>query len=45
MSKGSKPRPCKVNRKQFEENWDKIFNKKKDVKQGDTNAPNCTTKL
>ena len=27
MSKGSNPRPI-PNRKQFEENWDKIFKKK-----------------
>jgi|TARA_B110000285_G_C14496046_1_gene326020 hypothetical protein len=28
--KGSKPRPFGVKRKTFEDNWDKIFNKKKD---------------
>ena len=28
MSKGSKPRPIQ-DRKQFEDNWDKIFGKKK----------------
>jgi len=28
--KGSKPRPSAVKRKTFEDNWDKIFNKKKD---------------
>ena len=26
--KGSKPRPLSVPRKQFEDNWDKIFGKK-----------------
>ena len=29
MSKGSKARPFSVNRKTFEENWDKIFSKGK----------------
>lgn len=28
MSKGSKPRPISVPKKQFDENWDKIFNNK-----------------
>lgn len=27
--KGSKPRPFSVDRKTFEDNWDRIFNKKK----------------
>jgi hypothetical protein len=27
--KGSKPRPFSVNQKTFNDNWDKIFNKKK----------------
>lgn len=27
--KGSRPRPYSVDRKTFEENWDKIFGKKK----------------
>ncbi len=27
--KGSKPRPFSVDKKKFDENWDKIFNKKK----------------
>ena len=26
--KGSKPRPFSVDRKTFEDNWDRIFNKK-----------------
>ena len=30
MSKGDKPRPVK-DQKQFDDNWDKIFNKKKKV--------------
>ena len=30
MSKGSTPRPRQVPRKQYEDNWDKIFNKKKE---------------
>lgn len=28
MSKGSAPRPFSVDRKQFEDNWDKIFGDK-----------------
>jgi len=31
--KGSKPRPLSVPRKQFEENWERIFEKKKQPKQ------------
>lgn len=31
MSKGSDPRPMKVDKKTFENNWDKIF--KKNVKE------------
>ena len=27
MSKGSRPRPIEVERKVFEDNWDRIFNK------------------
>lgn len=30
MSKGSKPRPMEISRKEFKENFDKIFYKKKD---------------
>lgn len=33
--KGSQQRPTQVPRKQFEDNWDKIFNKKE---KGDSNA-------
>ena len=29
MSKGSKPRPIEVDRKTYEDNWDRIFNKDK----------------
>ena len=32
MSKGSGRRPAKVPRKQFEDNWDKVFGKKKPQK-------------
>jgi len=32
MGKGSKPRPMEVSRKEFKENYDKIFRKKKDSK-------------
>jgi hypothetical protein len=28
--KGSSPRPFSVDRKKFEENWDRIFNKKQE---------------
>jgi hypothetical protein len=31
--KGSKPRPLSIPRKKFEENWDRIFGKKKQSKQ------------
>lgn len=31
--KGSRPRPLSVDRKTFENNWDKIFKKKKENKQ------------
>lgn len=37
--KGSRPRPIK-DRKQFEENWDKIFNKKQPQMQ-QPDVPNC----
>jgi len=30
--KGSKPRPLSVPRKQFDENWERIFGKKKQQK-------------
>jgi len=30
--KGSKPRPLSIPRKQFENNWERIFGKKKDDK-------------
>lgn len=29
--KGSKPRPLSIPRKQFEDNWDRIFNQKKKI--------------
>lgn len=29
MGKGSTPRPYEVPRKQFEDNWEKVFGKKK----------------
>ena len=29
MSKGSKQRPKKISKEQFDKNWDKIFGKKK----------------
>ena len=31
MGKGSKQRPLKIPRKQFEENWDKIFGTKRHI--------------
>lgn len=49
MSKGSNQRPSKVPKKQYEENWDKIFGKKKNEKPKKTDKngnrifgnPNC----
>jgi len=35
MGKGSKPRPVNIPRKQFEDNWDKIFNNKNKEKKDD----------
>jgi len=31
--KGSKPRPLSVPRKQFDDNWDRIFGKKREEKK------------
>ena len=31
--KGSKPRPLSIPRKQFDDNWDRIFGKKKEEKK------------
>ena len=31
--KGSKPRPLSVSRNQFDDNWDRIFGKKKEEKK------------
>ena len=33
MGKGSKPRPMSISYKQWEENWDRIFGKKKEPKK------------
>jgi hypothetical protein len=33
--KGSSPRPFSVDRKKFEDNWDRIFTKKKEEKKKD----------
>lgn len=33
MGKGSKQRPLKVPRKQFEDNWDKIFGTKRNISE------------
>ena len=41
MSKGSKPRPIQ-DRKKFEENWDKIFNKQKKAICDNFGRCNCT---
>jgi hypothetical protein len=38
MGKGSKPRPIQ-DRKQFEDNWDKIFGKKKPNDDSKTKDP------
>jgi len=40
--KGSKPRPLSIPRKQFDDNWERIFGKKqseKDTKQKDSSVP------
>jgi hypothetical protein len=43
--KGSKPRPI-TDKKQFEDNWDRIFNKPKPEKQHDTKqTPNGDSKI
>ena len=42
--KGSKPRPIK-NQEQFEENWDKIFGRKKIPKHGATQIHKDKTKV
>ena len=42
--KGSKPRPI-TNQKQFEENWDSIFARKKSPKHGATKIHTDKTKL
>jgi hypothetical protein len=43
--KGSKPRPI-TDKKQFEDNWDKIFKKPKPEKQDDTKqTPNGDSKI
>lgn len=35
--KGSKPRPLSVPRKQFDDNWDRIFGKKKSERDKEQN--------
>jgi len=42
--KGSKPRPIK-NQKEFEDNWDKIFGRKKTPKHGATQIHKDKTKV
>tara|TARA_R100001460_G_scaffold4800_4_gene13528 strand:- start:9238 stop:9429 length:192 start_codon:yes stop_codon:yes gene_type:complete len=42
--KGSKPRPI-TNQKEFEENWDKIFGRKKTPKHGATQVHKDKTKV
>ena len=37
--KGSKPRPISVPRKQFDENWERIFGKKKSKKEKINRVP------
>ena len=44
MGKGSKPRPI-TNQEQFEENWNKIFGRKKIPKHGATQIHKDKTKL
>ena len=49
MSKGSKQRPKKITKEQFDKNWEKIFSKKKDrIMCGEcwieTGKPECKCK-
>jgi hypothetical protein len=39
--KGSKPRPLSIPRKQFDDNWERIFGKKRErnTKQKDSSVP------
>jgi hypothetical protein len=43
--KGSKPRPLSVPRKQFDENWERIFGKKKAKKNKEAKKPTHSVRL
>lgn len=45
MSKGSKRRPTLITKEEFEENWDKIFGRKKTPKHGSTQVHTDKTKV
>ena len=45
MSKGSKRRPTLITKEEFEENWDKIFGRKKTPKHGSTKVHTDKTKV
>ncbi len=41
--KGSKPRPLSVSRKTFEDNWDRIFSKRKNNKTKSSRSSTSST--
>jgi|TARA_B100001939_G_scaffold290923_1_gene262546 hypothetical protein len=45
MSKGSKRRPTLITKEEFEENWHKIFGRKKTPKHGNTKVHIDKTKV
>jgi|TARA_R100000426_G_scaffold38281_1_gene30107 hypothetical protein len=45
MSKGSKRRPTLITKEEFEENWNKIFGRKKTPKHGNTKVHIDKTKV
>jgi len=45
MSKSSKRRPTLITKEEFEENWDKIFGRKKTPKHGSTKVHIDKTKV
>ena len=42
--KGSKPRPLSIPRKQFDDNWDRIFGKKKSERDKEQNNRTVPTR-
>ena len=45
MGKGSKRRPKEITQEQFEDNWDRIFGRKKTPKRGATQVHTDKTKI